>query len=129
MKKLNAILAATLAAGLSTAVQAQGMKGHEGMDMKKMDSMQPAGSDAASTKDFKTAHMKMMENMKMEFTGNPDVDFVQGMIPHHQGAIDMAKVELQHGKDPDLKKMAQKIISDQEKEIADMQEWIKNNKK
>ena len=65
----------------------------------------------------------------MEFTGNSDVDFVQGMVPHHQGAIDMAKVQLQHGKDPELRKMAQKIISDQEKEIAEMQAWLKKNKK
>jgi uncharacterized protein (DUF305 family) len=129
MKTINAILALTLAAGLSSAVLAQGMKGHEGMDMKAMEKMKPAASDPASTKDFKVAHMKMMEDMHMEFTGNSDVDFVQGMIPHHQGAIDMAKVQLQHGRDPELRKMAQKIISDQEKEIAEMQAWLRKNKK
>jgi uncharacterized protein (DUF305 family) len=51
------------------------------------------------------------------------------MIPHHQGAIDMAKVELAHGKDAELRKMAQKIVDDQEKEIAQMQEWLKKNAK
>ena len=129
MKTMRAVVAgAVIATGMAGAVWAQGMKSHEGMDTKAIEKMQPAASDTASTKDFKAAHMKMMENMHMEFTGNSDVDFVQGMIPHHQGAIDMAKVQLQHGKDPELRKMAQKIISDQEKEIAEMQAWLKKNK-
>jgi uncharacterized protein (DUF305 family) len=51
------------------------------------------------------------------------------MIPHHQGAIDMAKVEIQYGKDPDLRKMAEKMVKDQEKEIADLQKWLKDKGK
>lgn len=96
---------------------------------KMMQGMMPKDSDPASTKALKEAHMKMMKVMPMEFTGNADVDFVQSMIPHHQGAIDMAKIELNHGSDPQLKQMAKKIISDQEKEIAQMQAWLKKNKK
>jgi uncharacterized protein (DUF305 family) len=89
----------------------------------------PAASDPASTKEFKEAHMAMMKNMHQPFSGNPDVDFRVHMIPHHQGAVDMAKVALKHAKDPDTKKMAQKIIDDQEKEIAEMQAWLKRNGK
>jgi uncharacterized protein (DUF305 family) len=132
MKTVRSVIAvAVLATGMAGAVWAQGMKGHghEATDTKAMEKMQPTASDAASTKDFKAAHMKMMDGMHVEYIGNSDVDFVQGMIPHHQGAIDMAKVQLQHGKDPELRKMAQKIISDQEKEIAEMQAWLKKNKK
>jgi uncharacterized protein (DUF305 family) len=61
------------------------------------------------------------------YTGNPDVDFRTHMIPHHQGAIEMAKVALQHAKHPETKAMAQKIIDDQEKETADMQAWLKQH--
>lgn len=95
---------------------------------KMMQGMMPKDGDTASTKAFKESHMKMMKAMPMEFTGRADIDFAQGMIPHHQAAIDMAKIELDHGTDPYLKKMAKKMISDQEKEIAQMQAWLKKNR-
>jgi len=56
-------------------------------------------------------------------SGNADKDFVTMMIPHHQGAIDMAKVELKFGKDTTLRAMAEKIIEAQEKEISEMNKW------
>ena len=55
---------------------------------------------------------------------DPDVAFVCGMIPHHQGAIDMAKVELQYGKDPWTRELAQKIIDAQTQEIAELTKWL-----
>ena len=96
---------------------------------KMMQDMMPTASDPASTKEFKEAHMAMMKNMHQPFTGNPDIDFRVHMIPHHQGAIDMARVALKHAKDAETKKMAQKIIDDQEKEIAEMQAWLTKNRK
>jgi uncharacterized protein (DUF305 family) len=99
---------------------AQEMKGHDHSKMQ-MD----AGDDSASTKAFKAANAKMHEGMAIEFSGNTDVDFARGMIAHHQGAIDMAKVELEHGKDPAQRKLAEEIIKAQEKEIAEMQAWLK----
>jgi uncharacterized protein (DUF305 family) len=56
-------------------------------------------------------------------TGNTDADFVAMMIPHHQGAVDMARVELQSGKDPELRRLARGIIAAQDKEIAEMHRW------
>ena len=54
-----------------------------------------------------------------------DVDFRTHMIPHHEGAIAMAKVALKYANDAETKRMAQKIIDDQEKEVANMQAWLK----
>ena len=58
---------------------------------------------------------------------DPDVGFVRAMIPHHQGAIDMAKAVLQLGKDEQVKIWADQIIKAQEAEIAEMQEWLKKH--
>lgn len=80
-----------------------------------------------ASKAFKAADDKMMQGMMAPKTGESDQDFVAGMIPHHQGAIDMAKVELQYGKDPVLRKLAEGIIKAQEKEITEMKSWQKRH--
>ena len=71
----------------------------------------------------------MMNGMRVKPTGKPDADFVLMMIPHHQGAIDMAKVELQYGADPELRQLATDIVAAQEKEIAQMKAWLEKNGK
>jgi uncharacterized protein (DUF305 family) len=58
-------------------------------------------------------------------SGNIDIDFLKGMIPHHQGAIDMSEELIKKTKDPELKALAQKIIKDQKAEIKQMQEMLK----
>ena len=58
-------------------------------------------------------------------SGNSDIDFVRLMLPHHQAAIDMAKTELLYGKDPQMRRIAQEIITDQQSEIELMQRWLK----
>ena len=70
---------------------------------------------------------KMHKDMMVTPTGDADVDFVRGMIPHHQGAVDMAKIVLEKGKDAEIKKFAQDIIDAQEKEIVFMQDWLKKH--
>jgi len=80
-----------------------------------------------STTAFKAADDKMMKAMDRPMTGNADQDFVAGMLPHHGGAVDMAKVELEYGKDPELLRLAREIIAAQEKEIALMQAWQKKH--
>ena len=63
----------------------------------------------------------------IEPSGNTDVDFARMMLPHHQAAIDMAKTQLLYGKDPQMRRLAQEIITDQESEIVLMQLWLKQH--
>jgi uncharacterized protein (DUF305 family) len=87
----------------------------------------PASADtgsSASTQAFKDADEKMMQEMEAPpYTGDADKDFVAHMIPHHQGAVAMAQVELKYGKDPEIKRLARNIIKAQHDEISFMQRW------
>lgn len=113
------LMTAALSAFMTGPLAAQEMKG---MDHSKM-SMPTGGSP--STKAFEDANAKMHKDMAIPYSGDTDADFVRSMIPHHQGAIDMAKVELAHGKDPEIRKLAEAVIKAQEAEIAEMQAWLK----
>ncbi len=67
---------------------------------------------------------KMQHDMSSApMTGNPDADFVAMMIPHHRGAVEMAQVELQYGKDPAIRELATAIIAAQNKELEQMKTW------
>jgi len=81
---------------------------------------QAAGLPSDFAKAMDTAMDRMMADMHTPSTGKVDRDFVNMMIPHHQGAIDMAVAELRYGTDPNLKRIAQEIIVDQQQEIAAM---------
>ncbi|MBD2746602.1 DUF305 domain-containing protein [Microvirga sp. BT688] len=123
MKHRIIALAAAIAV-LPTLAAAQGAHGgHSGHSTPA----QTAGApDTPATQGHKRANETMHKNMDIAFSGNADVDFVRGMIPHHQGAIDMAKVALQHAKDEQIRKWAQDVIREQEREIGEMQAWLKN---
>lgn len=78
---------------------------------------------------YQQVNDKMHADMAVELTGDADFDFMRGMIPHHQGAIDMARVVLVHGEDPEVRKLAELIISAQQEEIAAMQEWLSSRER
>ena len=92
------------------------------MQMKMKGGMSPSPADQGYMEAMHKMHTAMIST---EMTGKADVDFAHMMIPHHQSAIDMSKVLLKEEKvDPEIKRMAQKIIKDQEKEIAEFKKWL-----
>lgn len=77
-------------------------------------------ADRAYTQSMQAMQDKMRA---MKPTGDPDMDFVMMMAPHHQAAVEMATAYLKYGSDPELKKMAQDIVSSQKREIGQMKDW------
>jgi uncharacterized protein (DUF305 family) len=89
----------------------------------------PKGDQGPASQAYDKANIEMHKGMDITFTGDADVDFARGMIPHHNGAVDMAKIVLKYGKDPALRKLAEEIVKAQETEIAFMKDWLKNKGK
>jgi len=102
------------------AMQALQHDSHEGMGKEAAADRQ--WSELAST--MERMHATMAATAP---SGDLDVDFVKLMLPHHQAAIDMAKIQLLHGKDPQIRRLAQEIITDQQSEIELMQHWLKQS--
>ncbi|TKI08322.1 CopM family metallochaperone [Martelella alba] len=97
-----------------------GMSGMTGMNTEgDMQGLSPASQAYISS--MADMHEHMLEGVKDD---NPDVAFAQGMIPHHQGAVAMAEIELKYGKDPQLRGLAENIIKAQQAEIKFMQAWL-----
>jgi uncharacterized protein (DUF305 family) len=134
MKRLTilALPAITLAASLAIAQDHDSHADHmkmmhehmHGKENEKHDHSAANASKSESTRAFEEANAKMHRDMGAALTGDPDVDFMQGMIPHHQGAIDMAEIALKYGKDPEVRKLADEVIKAQTAEIAFMKDWL-----
>jgi uncharacterized protein (DUF305 family) len=108
---------ATLAAFLLLAVHAETQAPHE----------HGSPGQASFNQMMSEAMERMDRDMSITHTGDPDRDFAAMMIPHHQGAIDMAKAELQFGRNPVLRRLAQGIIVEQQQEIEVMRRELERS--
>jgi uncharacterized protein (DUF305 family) len=106
--------AVALLASAASATDLHG--GHEAHEAPVVESR-----DNAPTRAYKAAMAKMHGGMDVRYTGDADRDFVNGMIPHHQGAVEMSEIVLNYGKDPDVRRLARSIIIAQKKEIRYME--------
>jgi len=93
----------------------------------------PVSRDEASPDANWSELVASMDKMHMAMkavkqSGDSDLDFVRLMLPHHQAAIDMAKTQLLRGKDPQMRRLAQEIVTDQQLEIELMQRWLKQQR-
>jgi uncharacterized protein (DUF305 family) len=96
--------------------------GHSAMHLSH--SAMPAAAEGFSREMHAGMHTMMKRMNDAGHTGNPDVDFLEMMIPHHEGAVDMARLELAYGKDPLARRLAEEIIASQTAEIAAMKERL-----
>lgn len=120
----TAVLAVALAAFATSPGLAQDHSEHKG---------QTAGAAGTATemseasKAYDAAMMKMHKDMSIQYSNDVDVDFVRGMIPHHQGAIEQAQILLKYSKNPRLRRLAGGIIAAQKREIRFMVKWLKEH--
>lgn len=122
------LIAGTSAAFAQTAADKSASKGSSPPAVTQPSSMDKKGSmmpGMAAGGDMHGSMMGMMKNMEsMKMSGDTDRDFATMMKVHHQGAIDMAQMELQSGKDAKMRAMAKRIIKAQQKEIKEFDQWL-----
>ncbi len=113
---------------LAAHVEGHDAQGHEHHEPGKAEALNAGSAPQAlseASKAYEAAMQKMHKDMAIPYANDVDVDFVRGMIPHHQGAIDQADVLLKHSKDLRLRRLALGIIAAQKREIRFMVKWLK----
>lgn len=132
-RSLTAALGSIALAVLAPAALADhhdtGHQGHDGHAAHSATAGKTATGEPLSeaSKAYDEAMQRMHTNMSVPYTNDVDVDFVRGMIPHHQGAIEQAEILLKYSKNPRLRRLAGGIIAAQRREIRFMQAWLKEH--
>lgn len=115
---------AGVSSGRPPVYQDQSRTSPTSMDHATMPGMKHDQTASPATRAFQDAAAKMHADMEAEYTGDVDLDFARGMVPHHRGAVDMARIELEHGTDPQMRRLAETVIRTQNQEISMMQQWM-----
>ncbi len=95
-------------------------------DSKSPGTKEPPPS--AATRAYRAITLQMHIDMEVDYTDKADKDFSRLMAAHHKAAVEMAKVQLQYGTDPEMRKLAQKIVAENDKEIATLRAWQAKHK-
>lgn len=87
----------------------------------------PADGSSPVIDAFRQSSARMHRDMEVGLTGDADRDFARSMIPHHQGAIDMARNRMRYGEDPEMRRLADEVAAAQEREIERLRDWLARN--
>lgn len=115
----NSLLIPLTSAILLVGCSAENTSNDTDMEIAESGELEKSPAELA----YEEANKKMHAGMAA-INPDPDIAFMQGMVPHHQGAVDMAEIVLKYGKDPETRALAETIIESQTKEIAQMNAWL-----